>query len=190
MKTNLIISLKLLFYFTIITGVLYPILMTILSHAVFPFQSRGSVIESSGNIIGSVLLGQSFDSVIYFKPRPSAVAYNPIPSGATNWGPTSDTLKKTIEARRKGYIKTNMLSEETHVPEDAIFASASGVDPHISIENAVLQSNRVALARNFDEGKRAKLRELINRLIEKPQFGILGEERINVLKLNIELDKM
>jgi K+-transporting ATPase ATPase C chain len=95
-----------------------------------------------------------------------------------------------VEQRRKRYIEVNGLTEGTHVPEDAIFASASGVDPHISIENAFLQSSRIAKSRNFDENKRIKLKELINRLIENPQFGIFGEQRINVLRLNVELDKI
>jgi potassium-transporting ATPase KdpC subunit len=191
MKKNLIISLKLLLFLTIITGVIYPLAITLISNLIFPSKSEGSMIKTSdGKIIGSELIGQGFDSAIYFMPRPSAISYNPMPSGASNWGPTSDTLKKTVDARRTDYIKINMLSEGTHVPEDAIFASASGVDPHISVENALIQSKRVAIIRKFDKSRSDKLMELINRLIEKPQFGILGEARINVLLLNIELDKL
>lgn len=190
MKKNLIISLKLLLYLTIITGVIYPVLMTIISNAVFPSQSSGSMIEEQGKVIGSELIGQSFDNSIYFSPRPSAISYNPAPSSGTNQGPTNAVLKDSVEQRRKRYVEINGLAEGTHIPEDAIFASASGVDPHISIENALLQLNRIAKLRNFDENKRTELMELINRLIEKPQFGILGEERINVLKLNIQLDKL
>jgi K+-transporting ATPase ATPase C chain len=190
MKKNLIISLKLLLYLTIITGVIYPVLMTIISNAVFPNQSAGSMIEEQGKVLGSELIGQSFDSAIYFTPRPSAISYNPAPSGGTNQGPINAVLKDSVEQRRKRYIEVNGLTEGTHVPEDALFASASGVDPHISVENANLQLNRIAKSRNFDENKRTELKELINRLIEKPQFGILGEERINVLKLNIQLDKL
>jgi K+-transporting ATPase ATPase C chain len=191
MKKNLIISLKLLLLLTIITGVIYPLAVTLISNLIFPSKSEGSMIRTSdGKIIGSELIGQGFDSIKYFMPRPSAISYNPMPSGASNWGPTSDTLKKTIDARRKEYLKTNMLSEGTHVPEDAIFASVSGVDPHISVENVMIQSKRIAIVRKFDKNRSDKLMELINRLIEKPQLGILGEERINVLILNIELDKL
>jgi K+-transporting ATPase ATPase C chain len=164
--------------------------MTIISNAVFPSQSKGSMIEEQGKVLGSELIGQSFDSVIYFSPRPSAISYNPMPSSGTNQGPTNAVLKDSVEQRRKRYIEVNGLTEGTHVPEDAIFASASGVDPHISIENAFLQSSRIAKSRNFDENKRIKLKELINRLIENPQFGIFGEQRINVLRLNVELDKI
>lgn len=190
MKKNLIISLKLLLYLTIITGIIYPVLMTIISNAVFPNKCAGSMIEGKEKVLGSELIGQSFDNAIYFSPRPSAISYNPVPSGGTNQGPTNALLKDSVEQRRKRYIETNFLPEGTHVPEDAIFASASGVDPHISVENATLQLNRIIKSRNFDENKQTELKELINRLIEKPQFGILGEERINVLKLNIQLDKL
>lgn len=191
MKKNLIISLKLLLYLTIITGIIYPVAMTLISNLIFPKQSQGSMITvTEGKIIGSELIGQNFSDEKYFLTRPSAISYNPFPSGGTNQGPTNAILKDSVEQRRKRYLTINYLPEDTHVPEDAIFASASGVDPHISIENANLQSNRIAKARNFDENKRIKLKELINRLIEKPQFGILGEERINVLNLNIQLDKL
>lgn len=190
MKKNIIISLRLLFFLTVITGVIYPLLMTLISNAVFPHQSTGSMIHSGETIMGSELISQDFSDMKYFSPRPSAISYNPIPSSGTNQGPTNTVLKDSVEKRRKRYIEVNNLPEGSHIPEDALFASASGVDPHISIENAVLQSNRIALARNFDENKRIILGELINRLIEKPQFGILGEERINVLELNIELDKL
>ncbi len=191
MKKNLIISFKLLLFLTIITGVIYPLAVTLISSLFFSSKSEGSMIKTpDGKITGSELIGQEFDSLKYFMSRPSAISYNPMPSGASNWGPTSDTLKKTIDARRKDYIKINMLPEGTHVPEDAVFSSASGVDPHISVENALIQSKRIVIVRKFDKNRSDKLMELINRLIEKPQFGILGEERINVLILNIELDKL
>ncbi len=190
MKKNLIISLKLLLYLTIITGVIYPVLMTIISNAVFPNQSSGSMIEEQGKVIGSELIGQSFDSAIYFSPRPSAISYNPAPSSGTNQGPTNAILKDSVEQRRKRYAEINGLTEGTHIPEDAIFASASGVDPHISIDNALLQSNRIAKSRNFDENKKEQLMQLIGKLTENPQLGVLGEKRINVLLLNIELDKL
>ncbi|RPI17164.1 MAG: potassium-transporting ATPase subunit KdpC [Ignavibacteriae bacterium] len=190
MKKNLLISLKLLLYLTVITGIIYPVTMTLISGLIFPYQSKGSMIVSNEKIIGSEIIGQDFADNRYFTPRPSAISYNPLPTGASNQGPTNIILKDSVEKRKKKYIKVNGLSEDTHIPVDAVFASASGVDPHISVENVMLQSNKVANTRNFDENKRIKLRELINRLIEKPQFGIFGEQRINVLLLNIELDKI
>jgi K+-transporting ATPase ATPase C chain len=176
--------------FTIITGIIYPLIITGISKIFFAYQSEGSLIKADNKIVGSELIGQKFDSVIYFHPRPSVIDYNPMPSGATNFGPTSDTLKRLTELRRKNFAEENSLQPGTKIPEDAIFASGSGVDPEISVENAKLQMNRIVEARNFDQNQRKKLEELINRLIEKPQFGILGETRINVLLLNIELDKI
>ena len=190
MKKILIISLKSLILFTIITGIIYPLLITGVSRLFFPFESEGSLIRADNNIVGSELIAQKFDTSIYFHSRPSAIDYNPMPSGATNFGPTSDTLKRLTELRRKNFAEENGLQSDTNIPEDAIFASGSGVDPDISAENAKLQMNRIVKARNFDQNQTKKLEELINRLTEKPQFGILGETRINVLLLNIELDKI
>jgi K+-transporting ATPase ATPase C chain len=190
MKKILINSFTSLILFTIITGVIYPLLITGISKLFFNYQADGSLIKVNDKIIGSELIGQKFDTSIYFWSRPSAVDNNPMPSGATNWGPTSDTLKKTVEERRKNYASQNNLSPDLYIPDDAIFASGSGVDPDISVENAKLQVERIAKARNFDENKRKLLEELINKLIDKPQFGILGDKRINVLELNILLDKI
>jgi K+-transporting ATPase ATPase C chain len=174
----------------LLTGVIYPLVITGISKIFFSHQSDGSLIKSGDKIIGSELIGQKFDTVIYFSSRPSAIDDNPYPSGATNWGPTSDTLKKTVEQRRKDYGSQNNLSSGVYIPDDAIFASGSGVDPDISVENAMMQVNRVAKARNFDENKTKKLNYLVLSSVSKPQFGILGETRVNVLKLNILLDQL
>lgn len=191
MKKKIWISIKLILIMTVLTGIIYPLAVTLISKAAFSNSSEGSLIRSkNGNVIGSELLGQKFDSLKYFIPRPSLISYNPMPSGASNWGPTSDTLKKTIEFRRKEYARINMLDSATRLPDDAIFASGSGVDPHISLENAIIQAKRIIKIRNLDSERKENLMEIIYRLIERPQFGILGEERINVLKLNIELDKL
>jgi K+-transporting ATPase ATPase C chain len=190
MKKLIFLSFYAMILFTIITGVIYPLLITGISKIFFAYQSEGSLIRVNDKIIGSELIGQKFDSSIYFWSRPSAIDDNPMPSGASNWGPTSDTLKKVVEERRKNYASVNNLSQNVYIPDDAIFASGSGVDPDISVENAKLQVNRIAKARNFDESKRKKLEELVNNLTTKPQFGIFGEYRINVLKLNMMLDKL
>jgi potassium-transporting ATPase KdpC subunit len=190
MKKIIYLSFKALLLFTIITGIIYPLLITGISKLFFSYQSEGSLIKVDGKIIGSEIIGQKFDTAIYFSSRPSAIDNNPIPSAASNWGPTSDTLKKTVEERRKNLALQNNLLQGVYIPDDAVFASGSGVDPDISVENAKLQINRISKARNFDENKRKKLEVLVNNLITKPQFGILGEYRINVLKLNIMLDRL
>jgi K+-transporting ATPase ATPase C chain len=183
-------SVKLLLFMTILLGLIYPVFMFIIGKIIFPGKSAGSFIEINGNVIGSELIAQKFDSSIYFQPRPSAIDYQPMPSGASNLGPTSQKLKDMSDSLRKAFILKNNLPANTDVPPDAIFASGSGIDPHISPVNALLQSDRVSKERNFDTNRKKQLADLIKRLTEGPQFGILGEQRINVLLLNIELDKL
>ena len=174
---------------TVLTGVVYPLVMTGLAQLGFPLKANGSLILKDGKVIGSELIGQKFDSTIYFWSRPSAVGYNPIPSGASNYGPTSDTLLKQVTARRKLFSKMNSV-DISAIPKEMIFASASGLDPDISPEAALLQIDRIVKARHFDDVQKEKLIKKINDLTEMPQFLFLGEKRINVLDLNLELDKI
>ena len=184
------IALKFLLVMIILTGIIYPLVMTGIAQVAFPSKSNGSLIIKDGKVIGSELIGQKFDSTIYFWSRPSAIGYNPVPSGASNYGPTSDTLRKLVNARKEYFAKNNSVSNLTDVPLEMIFASGSGLDPHISPAAAQFQIERIALARHFDNSQKQKLVETVKSLTENPQFLILGEERINVLKLNIELDKI
>ena len=189
MKT-FIISLKVFLILTIITGVIYPLSITLIGNIAFPDRSKGSLIVKDGKIIGSELIGQKFDSTIYFHSRPSAIDYQPMPSGGSNLGPTSLTLQHRMDSLANAYIEYNGLQKNTAVPPDAITASGSGIDPHISFENAILQMNRISKARGFDETKKNKLTELVKKTTEDPQLGFLGDTRVNVLKLNLELDKL
>jgi potassium-transporting ATPase KdpC subunit len=190
MKNQTIIALKFLLAMTILTGILYPLLMTGVAQLTFPSKANGSLITRDGKISGSALIGQKFDSSVYFWSRPSAIGYNPIPSGASNYGPTSDTLKKLVNARRSYFAKMNSIRDPMNVPKEMIFASGSGLDPHISQEAALMQVERVAGARHFNNSQKEKLLMEIKNLAESPQFLFLGEERLNVLILNIELDKI
>lgn len=190
MKSQMIIALKFLLVMTILTGIIYPFLMTGLAQLSFPANANGSLIIKNGKILGSELIGQNFDSVAYFWSRPSAIGYNPIPSGASNYGPTSDTLKKQVNARRISFAAKNSMTDMNIIPKEMIFASASGLDPHISPEAAFLQVDRVCRARNFNEDRKQKLMECIRDLTEAPQFLIFGEKRINVLLLNLSLDRL
>lgn len=190
MKTQTIITLKFLLVMTILTGIIYPLLMTGLAQLGFPSKANGSLIMKDGKIIGSELIGQKFDSTIYFWSRPSAIGYNPIPSGASNYGPTSDTLKKQVTARRILFAKMNSLSDPLSTPKEMIFVSGSGLDPHISPEAASMQVERIAKARNFNDSQKEILVKKIKDLTLSPQFFCLGETRINVLSLNLELDKI
>ncbi|MDD5361463.1 MAG: potassium-transporting ATPase subunit KdpC [Ignavibacteria bacterium] len=189
MKT-IITTIKVLLIMTVLTGIIYPLIIFGAGSVFFPSKANGSLIEANGNTAGSELIAQKFESEKYFQPRPSAVDFQPLPSGASNLGPTSGKLKAISDSLRLAYILKNNLSEDAKVPSDAVYSSGSGLDPHISYENAVLQSERISKARNFNEEKKQQLRKLIDRTLENPQFGFLGEPRINVLNLNIELDKL
>jgi len=175
---------------TLLTGVLYPVLMTVIAQLVFPNKSNGSLIEKNGILTGSELIAQKFQSDKYFWSRPSAIDYNPLPSGASNFSPTSKALNDSVEERREYFIKLNYLPPNTIVPTEMLCTSASGIDPHISPEAVLLQADRIANARGFDEQKKALLKTLVQNHIEAPQFGFLGEPRVNVLKLNLKLDEM
>ncbi len=189
MKT-LFIALKIFIFLTILTGIIYPLLITGIAQLVFPAKANGSLIVKDNKIIGSELIGQQFDSTIYFSSRPSAISYNPLPSGGSNYGLTNSKLKNLVDERKKRFIAFNQLDSTTAIPSEMLFASASGLDPHISPKAALLQLDRIVKARNFNSDQKQSLEKIINELTELPQFRILGQTRINVLKLNLELDKI
>jgi len=190
MKTQIIIALRFLAAMTILTGLIYPFLMTGVSQIFFPSKANGSLIMKDDKIIGSELIGQKFDSTIYFWSRPSAIGYNPIPSGASNFGPTSKALKKQVADRRLLFATQHSISDTLSIPKEMILASASGLDPHISPKAALMQVDRIVKSRQLNSTQKQKLMESIAALSEGPQFSILGENRINVLLLNLELDKL
>jgi K+-transporting ATPase ATPase C chain len=190
MKTQTIIALKFLAAMTILTGIIYPLVMTGIAQVIFPLKANGSLIKIDGQITGSGLIGQKFDSIIYFWSRPSANDYNPVPSAGSNYGPTSDTLKKQASARRKLFAEINSVQDANRIPKEMIFASGSGLDPHISPVAALLQADRIIKARHFDKNQEEKLLTGIKDMTEPPQFLFLGEKRVNVLKLNIELNNI
>ena len=184
------IALKIFLVFTILTGIIYPLFVTGIAQVVFPHQANGSLILKDNKLIGSELIGQAFDSTIYFTSRPSAIGYSPLPSGASNYGPTNEKLKNLVTERRNQFISFNSIEENTEVPSEMLFASASGVDPHISPEAARLQINRIVTARDFNYIQKQKLKGLVTKIAEAPQLTCLGKSRVNVLLLNIELDKI
>jgi len=189
MKT-LITSLKIFLFFTVLTGIVYPLLVTGIAQLTFKHKANGSLIVEGNKVVGSELIGQKFDSAIYFSSRPSAVSYNPLPSGASNSGPTNLRLKTDFYKRKTDFIRVNRLDSQTEIPSEMLFASASGLDPHISPGAALLQVERIAVARGFNSVQKDMLKKEIKKLTEKPQFSIFGTERINVLNLNIVLDKI
>jgi K+-transporting ATPase ATPase C chain len=180
----LVTSLKIFLFFTFLTGIVYPLLITGIAQLVFPGKANGSIIFRDNKEVGSVLIGQPFDTAIYFTSRPSAVSYNPLPSGGSNYCLTNIKLKKLIDSRRQKFIAFNQLDSHTEIPSEMIFASASGLDPHISPKAALLQVERIANARHFNSDQKQKLIQCVKKLTEAPLFLCLGEERVNVLLLN------
>lgn len=201
---NLIISIKAFIIFSILLGLIYPLAITGIAQVVFPQKANGSLIIENGKIIGSSLIGQKFDKSEYFNSRPSAVDYNASGSGASNFGPTNKKFMEKVKDRivkedkkRRGieaWENDNELNyASTHpriyasLPADMVLASASGLDPYISIENAKIQAKRVAKTRGISE---EKVSELITQNKASNFLGIWGQEGVNVLKLNIALDKL
>ena len=178
MKT-ILQSLRALLVLTILTGVLYPLIVTAAAKLLFAKQANGSLVERDGRIIGSALLAQKTENPRYFWPRPSAADYATVASGASNQGPTSAVLAKAVEDRRAKF--------GPDAPADLLTASGSGLDPHISPEAARLQASRVAAERSLSNEKVAAL---IDAQIEPPQLGFLGNARVNVLALNLALDAL
>jgi len=190
MKTQIIISIKIFALFTILCGIVYPLFISGIAQLVFSAKANGSLIVQENKVIGSELIGQKFDSEIYFWSRPSAIDYNPQPSGGSNLGPTSSKLKQLIADRTAQWIKSNPTSDPKKIPSEMLLASASGLDPHISPKAALLQVDRIVKARKFSDQQKQKLLKIVTEQTESPQFSFLGETRINVLTLNIALDKL
>jgi K+-transporting ATPase ATPase C chain len=190
MKTQIMISLKYLLVMTILTGIVYPVFMTGVAQTVFRNKANGSLFTHNGKLLGSELIGQKFDSSVYFWSRPSAIDYNPVPSGASNFGPTFGKLLTQVNERKSAFISGNGVADTMSIPKEMIFASGSGLDPHTSPEAVRMQVNRVARARNFSNAQKQQLLKLIDRKTEGPQYGLFGEKRINVLLLNLELDQI
>jgi potassium-transporting ATPase KdpC subunit len=175
--------------FAIVLCGIYPVIIWGAAQLLFPHQANGSLVESKDlRIIGSELLGQNFAATKYFHPRPSAAGqgYDASSSGGSNLGPTSQKLVDVVKQRGADYRTENALPDDTLVPGDAVTASGSGLDPHISVKNAELQASRVAKERGL--GLDA-LKVEIAKAIDGRSLGILGEPGVNVLKLNIALDK-
>jgi potassium-transporting ATPase KdpC subunit len=189
MKT-LYVSLKIFLFFTILTGIIYPLFVTGIAQLVYPEKANGSLIVENNTIIGSSLIGQQFDSTIYFTSRPSAISYNPLPSGGSNYGLTSQKLKDLVAERKKKFIAFNQLDSVTNIPSEMLFASASGLDPHITPQAALLQIDRIAKARSFNKVQKQKLEQLIKDQTEAPQFLCFGKERVNVLLLNLKAEEI
>lgn len=172
----------------LVTAVAYPLAVTGIGQLVFEHQANGSVVRVNGAAVGSSLVGQAFVSDGYFHGRPSAAGdgYDASNSSGSNLGPTSADLRARMEAGAAAYRDENGLTADSGLPADAVTASGSGLDPHVTPANARLQAARVASARGTTE---SAIVALVDELTEKPAFGFIGAERVNVLELNIALDR-
>jgi K+-transporting ATPase ATPase C chain len=184
-KDDLKTALLLFVAFSLLTGLVYPLVMTGIIQIAMPEQASGSLIVVNGTIVGSELIGQNFTSPGYFHGRPSTVDYAGNGSGASNFGPTSAKLMEQVSQRISEVRRENNLSGNATVPGELVLASGSGLDPHISVQGAMLQVPRVARARSVPE---SEVKVLVYQHIEPAQFGIMGQERVNVLNLNLALD--
>lgn len=187
MKT-LMQALRMLLALTVLTGVVYPLVVTGVSLALFRDQATGQIVMKDGKAVASKIIAQKITSPKYFWPRPSGADYNAAASSGTNLGPLSTDLKKQYDERLKALQDAH--PEQGVVPQDLLFASGSGLDPEISPAAAFYQLNRVAKARNFNDEQRAHLQELVKKQMQSRTLGFIGEERINVIELNLALDQM
>lgn len=180
-------SVRMLLFLTVLCGVAYPLLITGIAQVAFPRQATGSLIVENGKVRGSSLIGQAFDEPKYFWGRPSATspAYNAAASSGSNLAPTNPVLKAAIESRIKT-LKDVDPGNDRPVPTDLVTASASGLDPHVSPDAAEYQVSRVARVRGLTV---ARVRQIVAEHTQGPQFGVLGEPVVNVLELNLALDR-
>jgi K+-transporting ATPase ATPase C chain len=172
---------------TVVTGVVYPVIVTAIAQIVFPYQANGSLIVKDGKVVGSALIGQPFDDPKYFWGRPSATSpfgYNAGASSGSNLSPTNPALIKSVQDRVDA-LRAADPNNKAPVPVDLVTASGSGLDPHISPAAALYQVNRVAKARKLDP---AAVQRLVDQNTQGRQWGFLGEPRVNVLALNLALD--
>jgi potassium-transporting ATPase KdpC subunit len=188
MRSELSTAIRITLVLTVLTGLVYPAAVTAVSQALFPRRAHGSLIFIDGRAVGSVLIGQSFAKPQYFHPRPSAAGadgYDATASSGSNLGPTSRKLVERVRASVARYRDENG-GYAGPIPADAVTASASGLDPHISPANARIQLERVARARGVSSSRVAAL---VEKWTERPWLGFIGEPRVNVLQLNLDLDR-
>ena len=187
MKRNLLISIWMTLATTVLLGIIYPLVVTGLAQVLYPHRANGEIIESRGKLVGSRLIGQPFTAAGYFHSRPSAAGpagYDPTQSQGSNLAPTNKALLDRVSASVQTLQAEN---PNTPIPIDLVTASASGLDPDISPASAEFQIPRVAKERKMSE---ADLRSVVQRHTQQRQFGILGEPRVNVLELNLDLDEI
>jgi potassium-transporting ATPase KdpC subunit len=171
-------ALRIFLWMTLLTGIIYPLLITGFAQLFMKQKADGDLVYNKDKIVGASLIAQKFESNQYFWGRPSAVDYNPLPSGGSNLGPTSAALKKAVDERKE------KIGSSSDIPRELLFASGSGLDPHISVPTAYFQIERIAKSRGVQS---QKIKDLVD---ESTHFDILGNAYVNVLRLNVALDQL
>lgn len=188
MWASLVPAFRITLVLTVLTGLVYPAVVTGVAQAIFPRQAHGSLVTVNGKVVGSALIGQNFAKPEYFHPRPSAAGANGYDAGASsgsNYGPTNQKLIDRVTAAVTQYRQENP-DYSGPIPADAVTTSGSGLDPHISPANADIQAARVARARKIDVDR---MKALVRQYTEAPWLGFVGGSRVNVLELNLALDR-
>jgi K+-transporting ATPase ATPase C chain len=183
---DLKIAVKTFLFFSVLVGLVYPIFITLVAKIVMPYKANGSLLIKDNKVIGSVLIGQSFTEDKYFQSRPSFVGYNAQGSGGSNYGPSNKKFIEEVAEKIKSVRAINGISDSV-VPADMVLSSASGLDPHISVENALIQAKRVAQVRRIPLDE---ILRLVNNNTDKDFLGVWGRPGVNVLKLNITIDEL
>lgn len=190
MLKSLVRSFLMVLWMTILLGIVYPMLVTVIATFVMPGKAGGSFVVIEEKIVGSKLIAQPFSQNHYFWPRPSATSYQSLPSGGSNLGPTSSVLRKQVKERQEYISKAHDNVDFSMIPSELVYASGSGLDPHIKTGTAFFQFSRVAEARKMNEEEKQNLRKLILKYSHSHYFRFLGPSNVNVLELNIALDEL
>jgi K+-transporting ATPase ATPase C chain len=189
LRSQVLVAVRAVVVLTVVLGFAYPLVVTLVAQTAFGDRADGSLVRADGRVVGSSLLGQPFDGDEWFHPRPSAAGdgYDGMASSASNLGPTNSALLEQIAERERAYRSANAIDDGAPVPVDAVTASASGLDPHISVANARLQAPRVARARGLVP---AEVLDLVEEHTDHRIAGFLGEDGVNVLLLNLAVERL
>ena len=182
---KILVSIRVYIIFTVLLGLIYPFVVTVIAQVILPYQANGSIMINGDKVVGSKLIGQNFSNPEYFHSRPSANNYDAVNSGGTNLGPSSKKLIDTTADKIANVRQENGLSSDTKIPSDMVLSSASGLDPHISVQSALLQVNRISKIRGITV---KDLKKMINNNTDPDFIGIWGCSGVNVLKLNLAID--
>lgn len=177
-------NMRMFVWMTVLTGLIYPLLITGIAQLTMKQKADGGFISFKDKVVGASLIAQKFESDRYFWGRPSAVDYNPLPSGGSNLGPISTELKKIVADRKEKFLKSGTSKD---IPSELLFASGSGLDPHISLETAYFQMERIAKSRGLED---QEIKTLIDKMAINPTLGFIGNSHVNVLQLNMALDEI